>query len=36
MQWLIDIVKEWIEAQGYLLYSFVDRGDLASVDFVKA
>lgn len=27
MQWLIDIVKEWIQAQGYLLSSFVDRGD---------
>lgn len=38
MQWLIDIVKEWIESQGYALQSwvqaqgyltkgFVDRGD---------
>lgn len=35
MQWLIDIVKAWIEAQGYLLTSFVDRGDPAAYDFTK-
>lgn len=33
MQWLIDIVKAWIEAQGYLTTSFVDRGDPAGPDF---
>lgn len=33
MQWLIDIVKEWIQAQGYLTTSFVDRGDPATTDF---
>jgi hypothetical protein len=33
MQWLIDIVTEWIVTQGYLLHSFVDRGNPAAVDF---
>lgn len=33
MQWLIDIVKEWIITQGYLTAGFVDRGDPASKDF---
>lgn len=33
MQWLIDIVKEWIQAQGYLTHSFVDRGDPGPQDF---
>lgn len=33
MQWLIDIVKEWIQAQGYLLTSYVDRGDPDAYDF---
>lgn len=33
MQWLIDIIKAWIEAQGYLTTSFVDRGDHAVHDF---
>jgi len=36
MQWLIDIVKEWIIAQGYLTTSFVDRGDPENYDFLKA
>jgi len=47
MQWLIDIVKEWIEAQGYALESwvqaqgylttgFVNRGDAAGYDFTLA
>lgn len=34
MQWLIDIVKEWVLAQGYLSAGFVDRGDPAVYDFV--
>lgn len=34
MQWLIDIVTEWIVAAGYLLHSFVDRGDPAAVDYI--
>lgn len=44
MQWLIDIIKEWVlaqgyatqawvQAQGYLTTSFVDRGDPAIEDF---
>lgn len=44
MQWLIDIIKAWViaqgyatvawvQAQGYLTHSFVDRGDPAAVDF---
>lgn len=44
MQWLIDIIKDWIvaqgyalqswvQAQGYLTTSFIDRGDPAAVDF---
>lgn len=36
MQWLIDIIKEWIVAQGYLTTSFVDRGDPEFQDFSKA
>lgn len=34
MQWLIDIVKEWIVAEGYIKTSFVDRGDPAAWDFI--
>ena len=34
MQWLIDLIKEWIIAQGYLTHGFVDRGDPAARDFV--
>jgi len=33
MQWVIDLVKEWIEAEGYLLSAYVDRGDPAAIDF---
>ncbi len=33
MQWLIDIVKKWIIAQGYLTSGYVDRGDPAAYDF---
>lgn len=44
MQWLIDIIKEWVQAQGYALESwveakgylttgFVDRGDPVDEDF---
>lgn len=34
MQWLIDIIKEWVIAQGYLTDGFVNRGDPAVVDYV--
>lgn len=34
MQWLIDIIQEWVQAQGYLTAGFVDRGDPAVPDFV--
>lgn len=34
MQWLIDIIKEWVQAQGYLTTSFIDRGDPGTNDFV--
>lgn len=33
MQWLINIIKEWCIAQGYLTASFVDRGDPIEPDF---
>lgn len=33
MQWLIDIIKEWCIAQGYLTAGFVNRGDPTSDDF---
>lgn len=33
MQWLIDIIQEWIIEQGYMVSSFVNRGDPAAVDF---
>lgn len=33
MQWLIDIIKEWIIAQGYLTTSFIDRGDPVIWDY---
>jgi len=33
MQWLIDIIKEWVQSQSYLSTSFVDRGDPATADF---
>lgn len=34
MQWLIDIIKKWIVAEGYLLHSFVNRGAAAVPDKV--
>lgn len=36
MQWLIDLIKEWVQDQGYLTHSFVDRGDPASADWTEA
>lgn len=33
MQWLIDIIQEWVQAQGYLTTGFVDRGDPLSHDY---
>lgn len=33
MQWLIDLIKEWVQAQGYLTTGFVDRGDPENADF---
>jgi len=33
MQWLINIVKEWVETEGYLTEAFVNRGDPADNDF---
>lgn len=36
MQWLIDLVKEWIIEQGYISASYVDRGDPAAYDFTQA
>lgn len=33
MQWLIDIIKAWIVAEGYIKTSFVDRGDPAAWDY---
>jgi len=35
MQWLIDIVKEWVEAKGYLTGSFVNRGDPDTPDITE-
>ncbi|MCK5616725.1 hypothetical protein KAR91_83460 [Candidatus Pacearchaeota archaeon] len=35
MQWLIDIVQEWIVAEGYIKTSFVDRGVAGDYDFDK-
>ena len=36
MQWLIDLVIEYLEEHGYTHTHFVDRGDPAAVDFLKA
>lgn len=36
MQWLIDIIKAWVIAQGYLTTSYIDRGDPAVPDFLCA
>lgn len=33
MQWLIDIIKEWVQAQGYLTTGYVKRDDPAAPDF---
>ena len=33
MQWLIDIIKEWIIAQGYLTKGYVKRDDPVNADF---
>jgi len=33
MQWLIDIIKDWIVAEGYLKSSYIDRGDPFITDF---
>lgn len=33
MQWLIDIIKAWVQAQGYLTDGYVNRGDPAIIDF---
>lgn len=35
MQWLIDLIKEWVIAQGYLTTSYIDRGDPPIPDFDK-
>lgn len=34
MQWLIDIVLEWIQSQGYLTTSLINRGDPPLWDFL--
>lgn len=34
MQWLINIIQEWIIAQGYLTAGYVHRGDPGAFDFV--
>ena len=33
MQWLIDLIKDWVNAQGFLSTAYVDRGDPADKDF---
>jgi len=33
MQWLIDLIKDWVNAQGFLSTAYVDRGDPADNDF---
>lgn len=33
MQWLIDLIKDWIIAQGYVTSCFTNRGDPAIEDF---
>jgi len=35
IEWLIDIIKEWVGAQGFLQTGFVDRGDPAAYDFTS-
>jgi len=36
MQWLIDIVKQWVVDQNYLTTGFIDRGDTPDQDFKDA
>lgn len=36
MQWLIDIIKSWVQQEGYLTASFVDRGDVSAHDWRTA
>lgn len=33
---IIDIIQEWVQAQGYLTAAFIDRGDPAADDFTQA
>lgn len=33
MQWLINIIQEWVQAQGYLTACFVDRGNALDYDW---
>lgn len=35
MQWLIDLVIEYLRNNGLLLPAYIDRGDPAAFDFVK-
>lgn len=34
-EWVIDIIQEWVQTQGYLTNSYQDRGDPNAWDFVK-
>lgn len=38
MSWqaIIDQMKDWVQAQGYLTTSYVDRGDPAAADYTNA
>ena len=33
VQWLIDMLKDWVDQQGFLTTSLINRGDPASADF---
>lgn len=33
MQWIIDLLKDWVHNQGYLTHAYVNRGDPALIDF---
>jgi len=33
MQWLIDLIQAWVQSQGYLTESFIDRGDPRFADW---
>lgn len=35
-EWVIDIIQNWVQAQGYLTNSYVDRGDPGPFDFFQA